>query len=79
MIELRQNSKICYHFVKLIIMENSINKILGNTVKKNISSKDFDLAIENLKKVIQIDPKHLVALSTLADLFVFKKKLFRIN
>ncbi len=53
-------------------MENSINKIL-DTVKKNISSKDFDLAIENLKKVILIDPKHLVALSTLADLFVFKK------
>ena len=58
-------------------MENSINKIL-DTVKKNISSKEYDLAIENLKKVIQIDPKHLVALSTLADLFVFKK-IFRVN
>ena len=34
-------------------MENSINKIL-DTVKKNISSKEYDLAIENLKKVIQI-------------------------
>ena len=53
-------------------MENSINKIL-DAVKKNISSKEYDLAIENLKKVILIEPKHLAALSTLSDLFVFKK------
>ena len=39
-------------------MENSINKIL-DTVKEKYIIKRFDLAIENLKKVILIDPKHL--------------------
>ena len=54
-------------------MKKNLEELIKNTQDK-IKSKEYDQAIELLKKILEIDKDNLAALSTLADIYVFKKK-----
>lgn len=53
-------------------MDDNIKKLLI-AVSNNLKNKNYDEAIKNLKKILDIDNKHLSALSTIADLYAIKK------
>ena len=54
-------------------MDNSINQLINDT-KKFLSLKKFDEALKSLNLIIIKEPNNINALSTIGDIYVFKKE-----
>ena len=54
-------------------MDKSINQLISDT-KNFLSLKKFDEALETLNLIIVKDPNNISALSTIGDIYVFKKR-----